>query len=215
MARAVKPRPSPLLRTQFVTTLYEAQAVEANPPSLNDDLLAACLSIAEDDAAGQAWCEEKGYPGYTSYASLNDLEWRDPALAALGALLDRHVAAFADLVQFDLGGQALKRESLWINVLDPDGFHSGHIHPHSVVSGTYYVAMPEGAAALRFEDPRLGLMMASPPRRDDCDAARAAFVAVTPRPGMVLLWESWLRHEVLINRADDPRVSISFNYRWG
>ena len=27
------------------------------------------------------WCEKHGYPGYTSYASLNDLPWRFPEFA--------------------------------------------------------------------------------------------------------------------------------------
>jgi hypothetical protein len=30
----------------------------------------------------------------------------------------------------------------------------------------------------------------------------------------VLLWESFVRHEVPLNEADDERISISFNYRW-
>ena len=37
----------------------------------------------------------------------------------------------------------------------------------------------------------------------------------TPLPGEVFLWESWLRHEVPVNMADDDRISVSFNYGWG
>ena len=39
----------------------------------------------------------------------------------------------------------------------PGGMHTSHIHPHSVVSGTYYVAIPEGASAhqVRGSAPRL------------------------------------------------------------
>lgn len=197
----------------FVTTVY--QAALGSSEDLNPALMAACLAIAEDDTAGQEWCAQKAYPGYTSYASLNDLEWRDPSFKALGRALDKHVGAFAEIAQFDLGARALVRDSLWINVLEPGGFHSGHIHPHSAVSGTYYVSIPDGASALRFEDPRLGMMMAAPPRRSEAAEAFKSFVPVAPQPGMVLLWESWLRHEVLLNEADDVRVSISFNYRWG
>ena len=29
--------------------------------------------------------------------------------------------------------------------------------------------------------------------------------------GTLLLWESWLRHEVPINRAEGERISVSFN----
>jgi uncharacterized protein (TIGR02466 family) len=105
-------------------------------------------------------------------------------------------------------------DSLWINILKPGGAHSGHIHPHSVLSGTVYVATPPGASALKVEDPRLPLMMAAPTRQADAPEDRQTFVYVQPRPGTVLMWESWLRHEVPANAAKQERISISFNYAW-
>jgi uncharacterized protein (TIGR02466 family) len=101
-----------------------------------------------------------------------------------------------------------------VNVLRPGASHSGHIHPHGVLSGTVYVATPPGAGALRLEDPRLPMMMAAPPRTPDALESARAFVTVTPAPGLVLMWESWLRHEVLANTAKTPRISLSFNYAW-
>src|SRR3546814_10803102 len=74
---------------------------------------------------------------------------RDPRIGDLVRHLNRHVAAFAKDCAFDLGGKRLKLDSLWINVLEPGGTHSGHIHPHSVVSGTIYVAVPPGSGALK------------------------------------------------------------------
>ena len=35
-----------------------------------------------------------------------------------------------------------------------------------------------------------------------------------PRPGLLLMWESWLRHEVPLNEAESERISVSFNYAW-
>ena len=128
--------------------------------------------------------------------------------------LNRHVARFAEACAFDLGGRNLKLDSLWVNVLKPGGTHSGHIHPHSVVSGTLYVAVPPGSGALKLEDPRLPMMMAAPPRLADAGDEQASFVYAEPRVGTVFLWESWLRHEVVANRAKVDRISISFNYRF-
>ena len=65
--------------------------------------------------------------------------------------------------------------------------------------------VPSGSGDIRFEDPRLPLMMAAPPRE-------AAFVTLEPRAGLLLLWESWLRHEVLAGKAKRERLSISFNF---
>lgn len=198
----------------FVTRLYRARLSEFGPKIEAAELENSCLVIAEDDEAGQEWCEDNGYPGYTSYASLTDLPWRFPIFADLVKSLDRHVATFAEDLDFDLDGRALKLEDLWINILPEGGTHSSHIHPHSVISGTTYVSMPEGASALKLEDPRSARMMAAPPRKKGARDDLKTFVYVQPQVGDVLLWESWLRHEVPMNMSEDERISVSFNYNW-
>lgn len=203
-----------IIDSVFVTRIYRAELAGEAEADLNGDLEASCLGIAADDRAGQRWCDRNDYPGYTSYASLDDLPRRATAFASLKRHLDRHVGAFAKVLELDLKGRKLVLDSLWINVLAPGGTHSGHIHPHSVISGTYYVAIPTGASAIKFEDPRLGLMMAAPPRKAKATRENRQFIYVEPRPGTVLLWESWLRHEVPLNMADDNRISVSFNYAW-
>ncbi len=196
----------------FVSEVYRAELA----PELGEDFLEelddTCRAIADEDEAGQAWSQQKGYLGYTSYASLNDLPQRAEVFAQLKRKLDAHVAAFAEQLEYDLHGRKLKLDSLWVNVLEPHGTHSGHIHPHSIISGTFYVSVPEGASALRFEDPRLPLMMAAPVRRQGARRDHETFVAMTPAVGTVLLWESFIRHEVPINLGDDVRISVSFNY---
>lgn len=206
----VFPAIAPRVRNLFSTLLYEEPLGD---DALVADLEASCLQLAQDDKAGRRWARAHGYPGYTSYASLDDLPIRDPAFADLKRMLDRHVARFADACHFDLGGKKLKLDSLWVNVLDGRGGHSGHIHPHSIVSGTLYVTLPPGARGLRLEDPRLVMMMAAPPRREGTPEPLQAFVEVAPQVGTVLLWESWLRHEVTPGTGTAKRISISFNYR--
>ncbi|MBY6117515.1 2OG-Fe(II) oxygenase family protein [Mameliella alba] len=201
------------IRSLFATRLYQARLSEHGAID-TDELEGSCYSIAEDDEAGQDWCEEQGYPGYTSYASLTDLPWRFPIFSDLVKVLDKHVAGFAEDLEFELGDKSLVLEDIWINILPEGGTHSSHIHPHSVISGTTYVAMPEGASALKLEDPRLAMMMAAPTRKKGCREELKSFVYVAPQVGDVLLWESWLRHEVPLNMAEENRVSVSFNYKW-
>ena len=202
------------LRPLFVTQLYEATlAGERGFDVFNAELEEACRMLADEDEAGNAWCRDNAYGGYTSYASLNDLPTRASVFGALKAKLDKHAAAFARDLSFDLGGRKLRMDSLWVNVLKPGAAHSGHIHPHSVISGTVYVTTPKGAGALKLEDPRLPLMMAAPPRRADAPESTRSFVYVAPGPGTLLMWESWLRHEVVAGKG--TRISVSFNYSWG
>ena len=202
------------IKTIFATPLYHAPLTSQGNIDLGD-IERSCWSIAQDDKTGQNWCRENGYPGYTSYASLTDLSWRFSVFSELEKLLDLHVARFVRELDWDLEDKAITLEDLWINILPEGGTHSGHIHPHAVISGTTYIAMPEGASAIRFEDPRLPQMMAAPPRRKNARDGLKPFIHVVPQVGDVILWESWLRHEVPINMSEEDRISVSFNYRWG
>jgi uncharacterized protein (TIGR02466 family) len=202
-------------RSLFVTPLYEASlCADKGFDAFNAELEDAIRDLAENDGAGRAWSKAHAYRGYTSYASLADLPSRYPVFGDLKKKLDRCAAAFAHDLAFDLGGQRLVLDSLWVNVLKPGGAHSGHIHPHSVLSGTVYVATPPGASALKLEDPRLAMMMAAPPRLADAPQDLQNFVYLQPAAGTVLMWESWLRHEVPANGAKTDRLSVSFNYAW-
>jgi uncharacterized protein (TIGR02466 family) len=205
-----KTPPRPRTHDLFVTRLYRAEQIV--PQKLNNALEALSMSLAVDDEAGLTWCEKHGYPGYTSYASLNDLPWRFPEFARLVKAIDKHCLAYAKELHWDLRGTKPRVDSLWVNVMPEGGSHTSHIHPNSVISGTYYVAVPQGAGPIVYEDPRLGFMMAAPPRKPDLPQHFKSHVSFRPQTGTLMLWESWLRHEVPLNRAEGNRISVSFNY---
>ena len=197
----------------FSTPLYLAKLSEVGEIDILE-LEKSCWSIAQDDEAGQKWSEENNYPGYTSYASLSDLTWRSPIFENLKHILDLHVNKFSRELDFDLEGRDLNLEDLWINILAEGGNHSAHLHPNSVISGTIYVSMPKNTSAIKFEDPRHPMMMAAPSRLVSAKEYLKPFVYIEPSVGEILLWESWLRHEVPTNISPEERVSISFNYSW-
>lgn len=197
------------IRSLFTTPFYEGALDDAG---LLAELEHSCRALESEDGAGRAWSKDHGYQGYTSYASLNDLPLRDPAFDDLRRLLDTHVRSFAKACHFNLGRKP-KLDSLWVNILKPGGTHSGHIHPHSIISGTCYIVVPKGAGQLKLEDPRLSRMMAAPARAPDAPEAFQPFVYAQPQPGTIFLWESWLTHEVMPSKAKSDRISISFNYR--
>lgn len=196
------------VRRLFATLFYEGELGDA---AFLAELEEACRALAAEDRAGRRWSRAHDYRGYTSYASLDDLPRRDPRFAELARRLDRHVGAFARECAMDLGRRRPKLDSLWVNLLKPGGAHSGHLHPHAIVSGTVYVAVPPGSGALKLEDPRLPMMMAAPTRTAAAPEDLRSFVYAEPKPGAVFLWESWLRHEVVAGRGE--RISVSFNYR--
>jgi uncharacterized protein (TIGR02466 family) len=135
-----------------------------------------------------------------------------PTFAALERQLARHVKVFARRLEFDLTGRALEMTDCWVNIMPRGVVHGLHLHPLSTISGTYYVQAPRGSPGIKFEDPRLDRFMAAPPRK--ADAVNRPWAVLPAEAGSLVLFESWLRHEVAANPLSAERISISFNYGW-
>jgi uncharacterized protein (TIGR02466 family) len=202
------------VRSFFPTRIYSAALPGARAKSLNARLLRECLQLREDDAAGRSW-SKRSYPGgFTSYASASRMHRVSPTFASLAKVIDGHVKRLVRELEFDLGQRHLTMTDCWVNVMPPGATHSLHLHPLSVISGTYYVRVPSGAPGLKFEDPRLERYMGAPPRTADAGERNRSWVVMPAAAGSLLLFESWLRHEVAANQSRSERVSISFNYGW-
>jgi uncharacterized protein (TIGR02466 family) len=198
----------------FATRIYAARLQRASGGTLNARLLQECLQLREDDVAGQRW-SKRNYPGgFTSYASVSRMQRVSPTFARLEKLLNAHVARLVRELEFELEGRQLAMTDCWVNIMPQGVTHSLHLHPLSVISGTYYVRAPKGSPGLKFEDPRLDRYMAAPPRKADAAISNRPWVVMPAAAGELLLFESWLRHEVVANPVRSERVSISFNYGW-
>ncbi|HEY6517316.1 MAG TPA: TIGR02466 family protein [Steroidobacteraceae bacterium] len=198
----------------FPTRVYSARLTGSAATRLNDRLLRECRQLRLDDAAGRRW-SAKGYPGgYTSYGSAHRMHQLSPTFAALERAVDRHVALLADSLDLDLAARKLAMTDCWVNIMPRGAAHGLHLHPLATISGTYYVRTPRGCPGLKLEDPRLERMMAAPPRLAKAARENRPWVMLPAAAGSLLLFESWLRHEVPANLAAGERVSISFNYGW-
>jgi uncharacterized protein (TIGR02466 family) len=202
------------VRSLFATQVYTANLQGSDRAELNRRLLRECLQLRADDAAGRRW-SARNYPGgYTSYNSLCRMQQISPTFARLEQRLARHVRAYTRALQLDLTERALAMTDCWVNIMPRLVVHGLHLHPLSTISGTYYVRTPRGAPGLKLEDPRLDRFMAAPPRRADAAADNRPWVTIPARAGALVLFESWLRHEVPPNPVSAERISISFNYSW-
>ena len=196
------------VRALFPTFVYEAPL--GGGSALPRRLLDEARKLRKVDAEGRAWCAERYPNGYTSYATFDRLHRSFSTFAELERRIDRHVKAFARRLDFDLGGGRLRMTDCWVNVMGRGAVHGLHLHPLSVLSGTCYLRVPAGAPGLRLEDPRLDRFMGAPPR----GARSRPHLELPVRTGALVLFESWLRHEVPPNPSRDERVSVSFNYDW-
>ena len=198
----------------FPTLVYASALQSGDARGFNRQLLKECRQLRLDDAAGRHW-SDKNYPGgYTSYGSVHRLQTVSPTFESLRKKLKRHVAIYAAAVEWDLQGRKLDMTDCWVNIMPRGTVHSLHLHPHSSLSGTYYVQVPKGSPGIKFEDPRLERFMAAPPRRLTAKREVRPWVTFPAAAGQLLLFESWLRHEVLPNTVLAERISVSFNYNW-
>jgi uncharacterized protein (TIGR02466 family) len=196
----------------FPTFVYAAPVHPRGWRALNAKLQRECRQLRADDAAGRRW-SAMNYPGgYTSYDSASRMHRLSPTFAELERRIDRHVRAFARTLELDLAQRPLEMTDCWVNIMPRNVAHGLHLHPLSTISGTYYVSTPRGSPGLKLEDPRLERFMAAPPRR--ARSRQRPWVVVPAEAGKVVLFESWLRHEVPPNPVGGERISISFNYSW-
>ena len=200
------------LQPLFPSLIYNAPLLSRGVSVLNAELLSELTQIRDQDEDGLAWSAQKYPGGYTSYASLDQLHQMTSTLIHWREKIDQAVAEFAREQHWDLSGGRLVMTDCWMNFMGPLCVHSGHIHPHSVVSGTYYVETPKGCSGLRFEDPKLSMYMNSPLRKSNAPKPLQHFVTLPAKAGRVTLFESWLRHEVPPSTVEGERVSLSFNY---
>jgi uncharacterized protein (TIGR02466 family) len=203
------------LQSLFPTRIYTTRLQpRASGKDLNSKLLRECRQLALDDGAGRAWSRTNYPGGYTSYCSASRLHQRSPTFALLGKRIDVHVKKFAQVLDFDLTRRALVMTDCWINVMTRHVVHGLHLHPLASISGTYYVRTPPGCSGLKFEDPRLDRFMAAPPRKSKSRRENQVWVTLPAEQGNLVLFESWLRHEVAPNPTEAERISVSFNYSW-
>lgn len=196
------------VRSFFPTLIYRDRIFSSSNQT-HRDLLDEALMLREKDSAGQLWSKQNYRAGFTSYGSMDELHRFSSPFWKLKAKIDRHVQAYVKSLAFDVPGKEIQLSKMWVNVMGEGCTHAFHLHPLSVISGTYYVQVPKGGSAIKFEDPRVAHFMGRPSVKKS-----SPYLSIAPKAGDVILFESWLKHEVPPHSAQLERVSVSFNYDW-
>ena len=109
--------------------------------------------------------------------------------------------------------QKVKLSNLWININGYKDYNRRHNHPESIISGVFYVKVPDKSSKLRFFHPSVDLMVRDWNLNVDlkCNKYTSSIWEIFPEDGKLLLFPSWLDHEVDQNLSQEKRISISFN----
>ena len=178
------------------------------------DLIQEIEMIKSTDKKGIEWSKTNYKKGYTSYGSLDQLHKMSSTFEKLEKKINRHVDNYLKSLDYQASSKNIAMTNFWINIMPEGAQHTAHIHPHSVISGTFYVQTPKGSSSIKFEDPRLSYYMNAHLVEEKEQLKNQRFVNLKPSAGDVVLFESWLKHEVPTNETKQPRISVSFNYDW-
>jgi uncharacterized protein (TIGR02466 family) len=179
----------------------------------NNDIKKIMLDLeAEDDG-----CKFRLHGGYRSKDGF--FSRTEPSIKWLRKEVSLHVENMFDKmnssdVSFEWDG--------WGAVLRGGDNQNLHVHPASIYAGVYYVAVPKeigshkDAGCLQFHDPRSGVFMTQDLRPKFVEHVYGlSTYTICPKPegGLLLLFPSWLLHEVkpMLESFKGPRIGLSFN----
>jgi uncharacterized protein (TIGR02466 family) len=111
---------------------------------------------------------------------------------------------------------SLRYNGLWGNINPKGARNGGHDHPGSIVSGAYYLKVPQPVCLLNLLDPRPVKAFVSktylPGDKVINNEYTTSTIPFIPEEGGFIFFPGWLKHSVDSNLSDDDRISLSFNF---
>lgn len=111
---------------------------------------------------------------------------------------------------WDLQTQEVQISNMWAIINKKGSFNQKHHHSNSDLSAAYYVTADENCGNIIFYDPRPATVYKHPTAKKP-NLLNATINSITPEPGMLILFPSYLEHSVNQNLSDHKRIVISFN----
>lgn len=188
--------------THFYFPTVVGVAALPDAEALNVRLLAAIEGVRNRyrDQGTDPWSEF-----FTTYKSQNQL-YELPGFEDLTHHIQREADRFAQFIGLKA---TLYFTGCWLNVYGPGQSQDLHVHSQQVISGSYYVKTPPGTPGLSVFSPFAEVMLDAPIAAPN--EMNAKFLEIPAVAGELILFRSWTRHCVRVNRSPHERISIAFN----
>lgn len=96
----------------------------------------------------------------------------------------------------------------WINLSNPGNTHNRHCHPNSIISGVWYVEMPDNSSPIRFHN---SIVREINLNTSETNEFNGISYDLLPEKSSLILFPSNLHHDVVKNESNSDRISLSFN----
>lgn len=188
----------------FPTVIRESQI--ANHKELTAKIMGGIENIrkTEPNSLPATWSCEL----YTTIGSPTTL-MEHKEFEPLREVIMQEANAFANSLELDIDRFPLKFTECWLNIYNQGHAQEVHHHANAVVSGIYYVKAPPGSGDLLIHSPYMDIMLDPPTRKPN--GMNIKVMPITPKEGMMILFQSFVKHSVKPTRCKDERISIAFN----
>ena len=182
----------------FPTLIWKMQLARETYEPMNEKIAAKLQALAEAISGG--------VPG--GKLQTDQTLHRLPEFEELNDIIRGAATGVLDFLKIIY--DSLELTGCWANISPPGYGHRPHTHPNNYLSGVYYVQTQEGANTISFDDPRPQTNIIAPATSEITDE-NAGQIHVTTRNGLLVLFPSWLQHQVPPNKSRQARISVAFN----
>tara|TARA_R110000787_G_scaffold252966_1_gene358358 strand:- start:893 stop:1474 length:582 start_codon:yes stop_codon:yes gene_type:complete len=113
---------------------------------------------------------------------------------------------------YDLNNHHIAMTSLWVQDLKKGGYHCGHVHSNNHISGFYFLKGSDKSSFPVFHDPRAAKLITDLPLKDETQISDGSpSFHIKPKPGDLVIFNSYLNHEFSLNRDKNTYRFIHFN----
>ena len=185
----------------FPTTILSCTFPGAQ--ELNQGLLAYVLELRESDP-GRHRSNQLGWQGRMDFS-------QDLVMGFCERVLERAYEYGETMGWHYREGMQLVVKECWANANDKYAYNQPHTHPNALLSGAYYVQVPDGnPGQFIIKDPRSQPWVMQPEYRAQAPG-NSEIQQIPPEEGRLIMFPSWLEHSVGQNLSDGLRISLSFN----
>tara|TARA_Y100000590_G_scaffold195984_1_gene222548 strand:+ start:349 stop:954 length:606 start_codon:yes stop_codon:yes gene_type:complete len=176
-----------------------------NYKQINKELLNYILELQKKDKKGNNRSNRGGW-----HSPNFDLVNPGPPINFINSFKDFLKHIIEDEIGWEYIPNKQRVVAMWAIINKKNSYNVKHNHQNCYLSSAYYIKKPENSGDITFYDPKESKTYRFPEVEKHTNYS-AESVTIKPEEGDLLIFPSYLYHDVGVNLSDEERVVVSFN----
>ena len=176
-----------------------------NYKKINKELLNYILELQKKDKKGNNRSNKGGW-----HSPNFDLVNPGPPINFINSFKDFLKHIIEDEFGWEYVPNKQRVVAMWAVINKKNSYNVKHNHQNCYLSSAYYIKKPENSGDITFHDPKEAKTYRFPEVKKHTNYS-AQSITIKPDEGDLLIFPSYLYHDVGTNLSDEERVVVSFN----